>query len=151
MERHLRVAGCGLLLLIAPASRVDAECVGFPLKHYVKYADLVFSGTIDELEPLDSTRTIVTFEVDRVWKGNVRRQTVLHHALEGIDSFRLIGASTGSKYLVFATRLNARQRQQFELSERQDAFGIPTCGGGTHKLDADDTMLRRLGRGRKPR
>ena len=150
MERHLRVAGCGILLLIAPAAGVDAECVGFPLTHYVKYADLVFSGTIDELEQLDSTRTIVTFEVDRVWKGNVGRQIVLHQALEGIDSFRLIGASTGSKYLVFANRLNAQQRQQFELSERQDAFGIPICGGGTQPLDSDDTVLRRLGRGRTP-
>ena len=72
VERHLRVAACGILMLIALASRVDAECVGFPLKHYTKYADLVFSGTIDELEQLDSTRAIVTFEVDRVWKGNVR-------------------------------------------------------------------------------
>jgi hypothetical protein len=69
-------------------------------------------GTIDELEQLDSTRTIGTFEVDRVWKGNLGRQIVLHQALEGIDSFRLIGASTGSKYLVFATRLNAQQRQR---------------------------------------
>ena len=151
MERRLKVAGCGILLLIASASRVGAECVGFPLKHYVKYADVVFSGTIEELEQPDATRTIVTFEVDRVWKGHVGRQIVLHHALEQIDSFRLIGASTGSMYLVFATRLNARQRQQFELSERQDAFGIPICGGGTHKLDADDEMLRQLGRGRKPR
>ena len=41
-------------------------------------------------------------------------------------------------------------RNVFELAERRDAWGIPTCGGGSHKLEANDTMLRQLGPGRKP-
>ena len=102
------------ILLLAASSDLGADCVGFPLKHYKKHADLVL------------------------------------HQLESIDSFRFVGAAIGAKYLVFATRLDAHQRNVFELAERPDAWGIPTCGGGSHKLEANDTMLRQLGPGRKP-
>ena len=137
------------ILLLAASSDLGAECVGFPLKHYKKHADLVFSGAIQGLQQLDSRRTVVTFAVDRVWKGNVSQHVVLHQ-LESIDSFRFTGAAIGAKYLVFATRLDAQQRTVFELAERPDAWGIPLCGGGSGKLEANDTMLRQLGPGRKP-
>jgi len=137
------------ILLLAASSDLGADCVGFPLKHYKKHADLVFSGAIQGLQQLDWRRTVVTFAVDRVWKGKVSQHVVLHQ-LESIDSFRFVGAAIGAKYLVFATRLDAQQRNVFELAERPDAWGIPTCGGGSHKLEANDTMLRQLGPGRKP-
>jgi len=145
---HVVKLALGAILLVVPPSQLRAECVGFPLKHYLKSADLVFSGRIQGLEQRDSIRTIVTFDVDRVWKGEVGRRLVLHQAVENIDSFRFVQGAIGAKYLVFATRLDARQRQEFELPERADAFGIPTCGGGTRKIDANDPILRQLGRGR---
>ncbi len=106
------------ILLLAASSDLGAECVGFPLKHYKKHADLVFSGAIQGFQQLDSRRTVVTFAVDRVWKGDVGQRVVLHQ-LESIDSFRFIGAAIGAKYLVFATRLDARQRHVFELRKGQ--------------------------------
>lgn len=148
-EHRRKLVLCAILL-VAAASPAGAECVGFSLKHYKRHADLVFSGTIREIQQLDSIRTVVTFDVDRVWKGDVGRQIRLHQVVESIDSFRFVGATVGSKYLVFATRLDSRQRQAFKLSENQDTFGVPICGGGTHKLGANDTMLRQLGPGREP-
>lgn len=150
MAGHVVKLVFSAILLVVPASQLRAECVGFPLKHYLKSADLVFSGTIQGLERRDSTRTSVTCDVDRVWKGEVGRRLVLHQAVDNIDSFRFVQGAIGAKYLVFATRLDARQRQDFERPARADAFGIPTCGGGTRKIDANDPILRQLGRGRHP-
>jgi hypothetical protein len=36
------------ILLLAASSDLDADCVGFPLKHYKKHADPVFSGAFKD-------------------------------------------------------------------------------------------------------
>jgi hypothetical protein len=145
------VAVLALVSLTTSASTAAGECVGFRLDHYKKHADLIFSGAIRELRDLDWRRTLVTFEVDRVWKGNVGKRVVLHQVLS-IDSFRFVGTPPGKEYLVFASRLEPAQRALFELTARTDAFSVPICGGGTRALlEVDQDTLRKLGRARNPR
>jgi len=149
--RTFGVAVLALVSLTTSASTAAAECVGFRLDHYKKHADLIFSGAIRELRDLDWRRTLVTFEVDRVWKGNVGKRVVLHQVLS-IDSFRFVGTPPGKEYLVFASRLEPAQRALFELTARSDAFSVPICGGGTRALpEVDQDTLRKLGRARNPR
>jgi len=146
------VAVLALVSLTISASTAAAECVGFPLEHYKEHADLVFSGAIRELRDLDAGRTLVTFEVDRVWKGDVGQRVVLHQTLDSIDSFRFVGATAGKEYLVFASRLGPAHRALFELTAPTDAFSVPVCGGGTRALlEVDQGTLRQLGRARNPR
>jgi hypothetical protein len=138
-------------VIVSSATTLHAECVGFSLKHYLRYADVVFVGTVTEREPAGGSKAIVHLDVSRVWKGAVPGRMVLYQARWGIDSVEFSAETVGMQYLVFAVRLDARQRQDFGLSEREKAFALPICGGGTSELPKDVLgFYRQLGPGRKP-
>jgi hypothetical protein len=67
------------------------------------------------------------------------------------DSYAFPNDAIGKQYLVFATRLTAGQREDFTLTEQEDAFAVPTCGGGTSELRDVRDVPRQLGAGRAPR
>jgi hypothetical protein len=130
---------------------VSAECVGFSLEHYVKYADVIFSGVVKDIREVDASRQIVTLEVSRVWKGPVRRTAVLYQApWVAFDSYEFPQRAVGTQYLVFAARLTARQRQDFALGGKEPTFAVPACGGGTTELRDIRNVPRQLGAGQKP-
>src|SRR4051812_18187370 len=114
------------------ASHLRAECVGLSMSNNKRFADLVFSGTVTGLQQLDDRHAVVTVDVDRVWKGTVGRHVVLYGIHDSIDSYAF---SVGTEYLVFAKRLMPEQRVGFSFGEREIAFGVPTCGGGTQPLE----------------
>ena len=98
------VATCLSVFVVAALaipSFAHAECVALwkTARDAQRGSTLVFSGTvIKSAEDLLET----TFDVDRVWKGDVRRQTrlTLYHGLEshGVSYFK-----EGIAYLVFAS------------------------------------------------
>ena len=139
------------LLVAFGAANARAECVGFPLDHYRKYADVVFRGVMTDIQRLDESRAVVTFTVSRVWKGNVGRRFVLHQGHQlGPDRYSWPAEAAG-EYLVFATRLDESDRKAFDLTNR-NAFAVPMCWGGTTPISharAPD-FLRQLGPGRAP-
>ena len=57
--------------------RSAAECIEAPPVFFAKYATVVFSGTVTKIDPVDSSAwargraQFATFNVDRVWKGDV--------------------------------------------------------------------------------
>ena len=108
-----------------------AECVGFRVDHYKQYAEVVFSGTVRKMKQLDSARTVLTFDVAEVWKGEVGNSFVIHQLIESIDSFRFPIDALGEKHVVFATRLDADQLIRLGLKGSDIACGFPTCGGAT--------------------
>jgi len=142
---------CASLALAVASPR--AECISLGLKSDRKYADLVFRGVITDLQHPDKRRSIVTFEVSRVWKGPVRKRMVLYQPEEDyLERYSWQTSTVGTEYLVFARRLDDSQRNAFDLKTR-DAFAVPTCKGGTDEIVhpyARD-YLRQLGRGRAPR
>ena len=151
MKRRWLVLVGFVAVIVSSATTLHAECVGFSLKHYLRYAEVVFVGTVTELEPAGGSKAIVHFDVSRVWKGAVPSRMVLYQARWGIDSVEFSAETVGIQYLVFAVRLDARQRQDFGLSERDKVFALPVCGGGTSELPQDVLgFYRQLGPGRKP-
>ena len=62
---------------------------------------LVFSGTVIQSSPHELQ---TSFQVDRVWKGEVRQQTTLT-LYPGIDSHNASYFKEGRAYLVFAQQL----------------------------------------------
>jgi hypothetical protein len=151
MKRWLCSAILGCVLTVTFGRTVNAECVGFSLDHYVKYADVIFFGVVKDIREVDASKQIVTLEVSRVWKGPVRRTAVLYQApWVAFDSYEFPRRSVGIQYLVFAARLTARQRQDFALEGQEQAFAVPACGGGTTELRDIRNVPRQLGAGRKP-
>jgi hypothetical protein len=138
-------------LIVSSPVTLRGECVGFLLKHYLRYADLVFLGTVTELEPAGGSKAIVHLDVSRVWKGAVPSRTALYQDRWSIDRVEFSSESVGRQYLVFAVGLDARQREDFGLSKRHKAFALPICGGGTFELTNDVRgFYRQLGPGRQP-
>ena len=151
MKRRCLVPVVLVAALVSSAETLHGECVGFRLDHYVRYADLVFAGTVTNIEPAGGSKALVTLDVSRVWKGAVRSRMVLYQARWNIDSVEFSAETVGRQYLVFAVRLNPSQRQDFGLAERVQAFALPTCGGGTSELPKDvHGFARQLGPGRAP-
>ena len=151
MKRRWLVPVVFVAVIVSSATTLQGECVGFLLEHYIRYSDLVFVGTVTKLEPAGSSKAIVHLDVSRVWKGAVPSRMVLYQARWSIDSVEFSAQTVGMQYLVFAVRLDARQRQDFGLSERDKAFALPVCGGGTSELPEDVRgFYRQLGPGQKP-
>ena len=92
---------------------------------------------------------IVTFDVDRVWKGQVQQRFVLYNsrAIEGITF------QQGQRYVVFAHWLKPRERERLGLPATAPmTLGVAQCGDGTLLFDTADRtgMVRELGVGRPP-
>ena len=139
------------MVLASSVRMVGAECVGFPVEHYLKNADIVFLGTVSAMR-VDGSTQIISFDASRVWKGTVRPGVVLYQARwVAFDSYTFPNGAIGTQYLVFATRLTADQRNDFTVAEQEDAFAVPTCGGGTTELRDVRDAPRQVGAGRAPR
>jgi len=147
LERILTVA----VALASGTAGIRAECVGFSTSHNLQRADLVFSGTVTSVQQLDDRHELVTLNVEKVWKGPAGRRVILHDSLESIDSYRFPVDAIGQQYLVFADRLTSQQQAGFRLGEKEQAFGVPICGGGTGPLPQREREVRDLGRNRAPR
>src|SRR5690349_16400689 len=76
-----------------------AECVALwnTARDAQRMSKLVFSGTVVKTDNAVET----TFEVDRVWKGDVRHRTTLT-LFPGIESYGASAFTEGKAYLVFA-------------------------------------------------
>lgn len=112
-KAHVKPRGLVPVVLVAvivsSADTLHGECVGFPLEQYVKYADLVFVGTLTHVEPARGSKGFVTFDVSRVWKGAVPRRMVLYQARWNIDSVEFSAETVGTSDLPKDARGFARR------------------------------------------
>jgi hypothetical protein len=146
-----RAPAVGVLMVMALAipAFAHADCVALwkTARDAERTSTLVFSGTVIKSSP-DVLQT--SFQVDRVWKGDVRRQTTLT-LYPGIDSHGASYFQEGMAYLVFAQQLRMYVRAEVNVtSPETPVFEISACSPTRPVADAQD-LVKQLGRGRSPR
>ena len=95
----------------------------------------VFSGTVVDRQ-IGSVVQVVTFDVDRVWKGDVTKRTIIYRPAE--PEPEIVGGSGGSegfdlgqRYLVVAHLLTEAERRKFALkSIGTKSLAVRYCGDG---------------------
>ena len=125
-------------------SVVAAECVNAKIttREALESSDVVFSGTVMKAEDPSAPglTQVLTFGVDRVWKGAVAGERVIYHSIS-VESrvFR-----TGEKLVVFARQLAPADRERVGLQrEGTPAFAYRSfdCGGAA-SLDVYQDLAR---------
>jgi hypothetical protein len=132
-------------LLVPTAS--EAVCVIMPLDFYLSEDGFaaVFRGTVRDVQVVPAGQ-IVTFDVDRVWKGRVLKTAVIHNFVVGADHETQF--VRGERYLVAPHRQNAETRALFGTSE-DGALGTSLCG--VYPADsADAEQILGNGKGWEP-
>ncbi len=92
---------------------------------------------------------VVTFEVERVWKGAVKERSVVYQPAS-LQSNAKASSLLQTRYLVVAHRLDEAARRRLGVGDREDAFAAETCGEGKRPLAATEPELASLGPGRGP-
>jgi hypothetical protein len=109
----------------------------------------VFSGTVATARHPDAA-VIVTFDVDRVWKGAISKRTVVYRPNPVTSDERQVFA-LGERYVVVAHRLTAAEREQFRAdTSPPEVLGVGLCGDGSRSLAFAQPELIELGAGRPP-
>jgi hypothetical protein len=124
----------------------NAECVALwkTARDAQRGSTLVFSGTvIKSAEDLLET----TFDVDRVWKGEVRRRTTLT-LYPGLESHGVSYFKEGMAYLVFASVMPRLVRT--DDGRDTPIFEIGGCSPTRPLSDAQE-LVKQLGRAKPPR
>jgi hypothetical protein len=151
MVGSTRAPAVGVLMVMALAipAFAHADCVALwkTARDAERTSTLVFSGTVIKSSP-DVLQT--SFQVDRVWKGDVRQQTTLT-LYPGLESHSASYFKEGMPYLVFALQMRMWVRPDVNVaSPETPVFEISACSPTRPVADAQD-LVKQLGRGRSPR
>jgi len=124
----------GLVAVLVPHVAV-AECVFLRANLPAQSAALVFTGTTTNVAANNASEwpsAIITFDVDKVWKGPVTKQFALYSFTRTVEPFTF---KVGEKYLVFSHALTDAERKDLNLgiTERQ-VFVVGQCGDGTREI-----------------
>ena len=130
---QLRLSVALVLVMTLAPTAAQAVCV-MPLAFYLSEDGLaaIFRGTVRDVQAVPAGQ-IVTFDVDRVWKGRVSKTTVIHNLNVGADHETKF--VRGERYLVTPHRQNAETRARFGISE-DGALGTSLCG--VYPADSSD-------------
>ncbi len=105
----------------------------------------VFSGIVSDIEEsAGAVAHVVTFDVQRVWKGTLTRQVSLYQ-LNTVDA---IPFSAGVPYVIVAYRLRPEERELSGTIQRAPALGVASCVSRTLEQAERLGDLRELGPGR---
>jgi hypothetical protein len=140
---RLCLVGLGISLSIF-ASRVFAcTCAEMTVAEYRDSADAVFLAKVvgkAKSDALEKDGVEVTLEVERVWKGNISKRTVVYTGATDDLYLHLDLCATrfrsGERYVVFANG--------------KDKFWTNVCTG-TGGFPYAATVIKQLGKGRLPR
>ena len=128
-----------------------AECIGMPLRPIADHAAVVFSGTVIKAAANTASEwggQIITFDVDRVWKGSATKHFVIYSFTRTPEPFQF---TVGTKYVVLAHTQTTEERAQFGLAASEPAtFGVGQCGEGTRTYENAKAEIAELGPGRAP-
>jgi TonB family protein len=96
---------------------------------------MVFVGTVVSVADVDSAPAqAVTFNVNRIWKGEVRERTVIYQMLPvGRTAERRL-FQPGKAFLVVAHRLSAGERKDLGIELNEDLFGTDACADGSYPV-----------------
>ena len=114
----MRAAILGGLLLVVAIPALPCACVepiGFNARTAMSSVSIVFSGTVLKRETLPPraemkgrNRYAITFHVDEYWKGSPAKTVVIYGMDGGGDCLGDGGYLTGKQYLVYASRVEAK-------------------------------------------
>ena len=105
----------------------------------------VFSGTVSDIEEsAGAVAHVVTFDVQRVWKGTLTKQVSLYQ----LNTMDAIPFSAGVPYLIVAYRLPPEEREVSGTIQRATTLGVATCVSRTLEQAERLGDLRELGPGR---
>jgi hypothetical protein len=95
-----------------------------PLEYHLSedLTEAVFLGTVREVQTVPPGQ-VVTFDVERVWKGRVSRSMVTYNPLSGADEERKY--MRGERLLVMVSPLGSVNRARFGAV--MDALAISYC------------------------
>ena len=125
---------------------------------------VVFRGSVVEWQRRDSF-LVLTFEVNRVWKGTVSRRVVLYQpvprpgarplASGGLKPFRggLRPFDMIRPFIVLAHLLNSQERREFGVAAADTrSLATSMCGDGSrpYSLAQEFGEVKSLGPGREP-
>jgi hypothetical protein len=142
-----------VFLLLGSREAAACDCTGPHGKAALAHANVAFSGKVIKIEYLDhreqtnpEPRIIVTFRVDRVWKGEPKREVVLHTVFNK-GTCNGYSFKEGEEYLVFAHAGDAEAAKMFPSAK--NTLGVGTCGG-TSPLAGAQQDVKELGPGKVP-
>lgn len=105
----------------------------------------VFSGIVSDIEESAGARGhVVTFDVQRVWKGTPTKRVSAYQ----LNTSEAIPFSAGVPYLIVAFRLPPEERELSGTIQRPTALGVATCISRTLEQAERLGDLRELGPGR---
>jgi hypothetical protein len=105
----------------------------------------VFSGTVSDIEEsAGAVAHVVTFDVQRVWKGTLTKQVSVYQ----LNTLDAIPFSAGVPYLIVAYRLRPEERELSGTIQRTPAFGVASCVSRALEQAERFGDLRELGPGR---
>jgi len=162
----------GLVLYLMAGTPAAAQCGGglLSLEYFVPDSSVtaLFSGTVTDVRQstfmgnvIDPARpdsfVVVTFAVDRVWKGDLPKHVVVYRPAPVVR--RELGGSPvymhfemGKPYVVVGHHLPAIERAQVGAEPSPDAVMTEMCGGGSRPFElAAPTLSDDLGPGWAPR
>ena len=144
--------GICLAVVIVGADPAIAECLRAwkDIPDAKRLAALVFSGTVIEIKP-DPDGVFVVFDVDRVWKGSLRKRLVLPIWNLAVDSY--FPFQKGGSYVVFASRHHMSPDDPGSMrvpTVSEPVFEVSPCGA-TRALSDAKAVLGGLGRGSRPK
>jgi hypothetical protein len=106
----------------------------------------IFSGIARQVQDGGTAVQVVTFDVERVWKGALPKRVALYQ----VNVSEAIKFSPGARYLVVAYRQTDSEREQFRISQPASMLGINVCGSRLFEEAERLGDLRELGPGRLP-
>ena len=136
------------MLLALVASIARAECVKIPPKEWLKFPDteLTFSGNVAEVTKAGELAVRATFEVERVWKGQVSRWFDVYTSPPA--SAETPYDEKDHSYVVIATRLLNKEARTNAGFGNSDA--VVFTGANCSRLYSVDEFVRAVGRGKPP-
>ena len=151
----------GAALHGASPAPVSAQCGGglLWLGYFLDQPEVaaIFDGTILDIQRRELA-LVVTFEVNRVWKGDVTRRQVVYRASR-LPFGQRRGSSTrliqfeevGKRYIVVAHQLTGIERVDLGLTSTDTAnLATGFCGDGSRPVEVEGS-IDDLGPGRAPR
>ena len=144
---------CSVLVACSAVAPMQAlECIDVPLKDAMALADVVLLGRVIEaryamVSETNATHSVVTVQVDQLWKGVASKQIQLYQPFVGggIDYHQSIGAN----FVVFAEVLTAaRTAARFRFNPPNDPTGFTALECLTRR--AHPNFVVKLGKGRPP-
>jgi hypothetical protein len=149
---RIAIALATAIFAAAIPADVNAECIEVRSAKKARRADildtatLAFTGTV---VTLDIERYTVSFIVDRVWKGQVRREATLL-APPGIEEVGMTALHVGGSYVVLSYIPTTLLTPEAAEGSHLPAGTLSVSFGCSGPVPVNSTAFKILGRGKPP-